>query len=247
MFKYTSVAALAVMTHTVSVWAVTVPFIEEFEAGPSDWFDSAGLSPLNWSAAGGPDGGAHALTTFNLATLADGDTPALFRAQDEFDSSGGAFEGDWISGGVAEFRAFVRHDAPFPQSFFVRFSSPINFPGAIAVQFVPVFSDTWTEIVIDIDPENPQLVSFEGSDFVTVFSNIGHVQVGITVGEGQGGFPVDITFDLDKVAIGDCTANDSCEPAAVPTASHWAATSLTLILLTAGTLRCGRYGRRTLT
>ena len=129
------------------------------------------------------------------------DTPVVFRAQDEFGSSGNAFVGNYLAEGVTTFTAFVRHDASFPINFFARFSSPFNFPGAVGVTFVPALPNVWTEITIDIQPGNPQFVTFEGSDFNTIFSNIGHVQIGPFVDMVAAGQDVDITFDLDMPSI----------------------------------------------
>ncbi len=199
--------ALCGLVVTCAASGATVPFVEEFNAGPSDWFDAGGGALVDWSNSGGPDGSPHVFTTLSLAGATSGDTPTLFRGQDRFSSSGGAFEGNWIAEGVEELRFFVRHDAPFPLTFFARCSGPANFPGAIAVNFVPVFPNTWTEVVIAIDSANPQFVSFEGTSFPAVFSNVGHVQVGVSVADGQGGFPFPITVDLDKVAITDCAAD----------------------------------------
>lgn len=247
-------------------YGLVVPFTEDFTSDSADWRDAAS-TPLTWVSSGGPDGGAYATTTFSLAASSDGDTPVLFRAQDKFGSSGGAFEGDWISGGVLQFRAFVRHNAPFPLTFFTRFSGPANFPGAVGVHFVPVFGETWTEIVFDINPSSPQFISFEGSDFNTVFSNIGHLQIGVSVGDGQGGFPVPIQFDIDKVTVAnclpdcagrvcgddgcggscgtcaegeECTPDGACVTAPIPTVSEWGLVTLALLLLVGAKLMFSR-------
>jgi hypothetical protein len=220
---------LAFAVGSTAAFAATVPFVEEFAADASNWYDGGGAAVVDWSPAGGPDGSSHVLTTVNIVAAAPGDTPTLYRAQDEFGSSGGAFEGNYIAEGVVEFRAHVRHDAPFPLTFFTRFSGPANFPGAIAVNFVPVFPNQWTEIVIAIDPANPQFISFEGADFNAVFSNVGHVQVGVSVAEGQAGFPFDINVDLDKATI---TGGQ-----AVPAVSTWGLIVLALGLAVAAKLR----------
>ena len=196
-----ALSALAVLVPFAVVNASGIQFTEEFTDGSSGWFDAAGSAALSWEASGGPDGSSFSFTGFNFVGSAPDDTTVLFRAQDEFDSSGGAFEGNWISDGVAEFSAVVRHDAGIPLTFFTRFASPFNFPGAIAIEFAPVPSDSWTLISFAIEPDSPQFVSFEGTDFETVFRNIGHVQIGVSVPEGLAGVDQQFTFSIDKPTI----------------------------------------------
>lgn len=159
------------------------------------------MSPLNWVAVGGADGAGYASTSFSFAASVAGDTPVIIRAHDEFGSSGGAFEGNYIAEGVTELTAFVRHDAVAPINFFVRFTGPGNFPGAVAVNFVPVLPNQWTPISIQIDAANPQFVTFENSDFNTIFSDIGHIQVGPSVPAALAGSGAVVTFDIDSVSI----------------------------------------------
>ncbi len=193
--------------------AAEVPFVEDFTSNSANWYNNPGNAPVQWSDSDGPDGGAHAYTTFNFVNSREGDIPTFFRAQDEFNSSDGAFEGNWIDDGVEVFTAYVRHDAPAPATFFVRFSQPANFPGGIAIVFQPVPPNVWTQLEIPIRADNPQFVTFEGSDFQTVFSNIGHVQVGVQVTQGLAGINGEFVFDLDKAAIdgeggGGCTGRE---------------------------------------
>jgi hypothetical protein len=192
-------AIVGLLLCSTSVQATTLPFTEEFTDDVADWADNTGLD-LTHVGSGGPDGGAYASTTFVLENRG-GESVILFRGQDELGSSNGAFEGNWITEGVAQFSAFVRHDAPQPLNFLTRFSGPGNFPGAVAVSFAPVPPDTWTLIEFDIRPDNPEFVTFEGTNFNTVFSNIGHVQVGISVPESLDSVSTPFTFDLDKSSI----------------------------------------------
>jgi len=182
---------------------VIVPFTENFSANNANWFDQTGMAPVDWIAGGGPGGGgdAYVSTSFDFATANAGDPFALFRAQDEFNSSGGAFVGDWIAAGVTEFSMWVRHDAPVDIVFFTRFAGAANFPGANAIQFTPVAANTWTLITFAIAPDNPQFI-FEGpaSTFSSVFSAVGHIQVGINTPEGLAGGGT-VIFDLDAVSI----------------------------------------------
>ena len=179
--------------------AATVPFTETFSADAANWRDTTGTSPLDWSAAGGPNGGAFTQTAFSFANSAANDTPILFRAQDEFGSSGGAFVGNWVTDGVTGFAASVRQDTGVPLNFFVRFASPANFPGANNVFFVPVPSGTWTDIFAPLPNAN---LIYEGPlTYNQVFSNVGHVQIGVAVPGSLAGSQADFQFGLDNVSI----------------------------------------------
>ncbi len=181
--------------------SATIPFTEGFDADASNWYDAGSTGPLSWVPAGGPDGSAYASGSFNFAPFIAGDTLSAARAQDEFGSSGGAFEGNYIVEGVLSLSVFVRHDAPVPLNVFSRLSGPANFPGAIAIAFVPVLPNTWTEIVFDLTVSSPHLVSFEGSSYAAVFSNVGHVQFGVEVPALLAGSDVDYDFQIDGVSL----------------------------------------------
>jgi hypothetical protein len=181
------------------VRAATVPFTETFNAGSANWFDSPGTTPLAWNVFGGPDGSPFASTPFNFVNSAANDTPVLFRAQDEFASSGGAFVGDWVTGGVTVFNASVRQNSGVPLNFFVRFASPNNFPGADNVFPISVPSGTWTSLSAALP--NPGLI-FEGPfSYGQVFGNVGHVQIGVSVPQGLAGVDNSFSFDVDNVGI----------------------------------------------
>lgn len=196
--------------------ALTFPFTESFSQNSANWFNGAAIAPVDWSLVGGVDGG-FAATTFNFAQSSSAATPVLFRAQDEFNSSGNALVGDWVAGGVDELSLFVLHDAPSPLNYFVRFATPANFPGAASVFVIPVAPNSWTQLSLPLPDAG---MTFEGPfTFNQVFSNIGHVQVGVSA-QGVAGLDQAIHFGLDKVSIVP-------EPA-------------TLMLLAGGALLCGR-------
>jgi hypothetical protein len=182
--------------------AAVVPFTEEFTSNVANWADNTAMNLLNHVASGGPDAEAYASMNRSLMGLG-GTSSVLFRAQDEFNSSGHAFEGNWIAQGVVRFSAFVRHNAPQPLSYFARFASPANFPGGTAVKFAPVLPNTWTQLTFDIRADNPEFVTFEGSNFNTVFSNIGHVQLGVSAPAALNEDPTAFTFDIDKASIAE--------------------------------------------
>jgi hypothetical protein len=177
--------------------AAAVPFTEDFTTTVSNWADNSALNLLNHVPSGGPDGGSYASASTALA----GSSMVLFRAQDEFNSSGHALEGNWIADGVGEFSAFVRHNAPVPLNYFARFSGPGNFPGGTAVKFAPVMPGAWTQLEISISPNNSEFVTFEGTSFATVFSDVGHVQLGVNVPAALAGNMTQYTFDIDKASI----------------------------------------------
>lgn len=194
-------AAAAALACASIASASLVGATETFDAGSANWTNAAGTAFLDWFPGGGPDGSAYASGTFNFAGSNAGDTPVLLRAEAPAGASAGAFFGDYITAGVTELRFSVRHDGPVPMTFFTRFATAGNFPGATAIVFAPVFSNTWTELSIAIDPANPAFVTFEGSDFSTIFSNIGRLQFGVSVDAGLAGFDQPVRFDIDNVRL----------------------------------------------
>lgn len=198
--------AFAAVTLLAAPGFAIVPFTEDFVSDVANWNDNFGISAspslLTYVASGGPDGSSYASTEIAFdSAIAFGGSATLFRGQDEFGSSGGAFEGNWITEGVSEVTAFVRHNVPQPLSFFMRASNPANTPGATLVNFAPVPANVWTEISFGIFPGNPQIVSLGGSDYNTIFSNIGHVQFGVSVNPALEADPMAYTLDLDQVSI----------------------------------------------
>ena len=185
MFRHISRAGLVSVLSLAAVSptnAAIVPFTEQFSSGPSNWHDASGAAPVDWVSAGGPDGSSYVSTTFNFMNQTPGleipnNAVNLFRAQDEFNSSNHAFEGNWINDGVAEFSFWVRHNGSASLNVFARFSPPTNFPGWAAVEFTPVAPNTWTQVSFNIAFGNPELF-YEGppptqTQFNQVFSNIG--------------------------------------------------------------------------
>src|SRR5687767_4199334 len=97
LFSHFLISALVAAPPIVPAAAGTiVPFTENFSSDAANWYDSGATAPVDWLAAGGPDGSSHVSTTFNFVDQTPGlpfpnNAVNLFRAQDEFDSSGGAF------------------------------------------------------------------------------------------------------------------------------------------------------------
>lgn len=195
-----TLVTLASMITAGSTLAAVVPFTETFSADSANW-RNATSGALTWSASGGDGGTAYVSGPFNFISNVANDTPVILRGQSNFNSSGGALFGNWIADGVTGFSIAVRHNAQQPLTFFSRFASPAAFPGAVAVNFVPVMPNTWTTLNFPINAANPQFISFEGADFNTVFSNVGRVQVGVSVPANMAGVDQVFTFDLDTVSL----------------------------------------------
>ncbi len=198
---FAATCSLIVLLAASNASATTVPFVEDFPTDSASWRNFNGSADIDWSATGGPDGGSHAFDSFNFVNSLEDDTPALLRAQDDFGSSSGGFVGDWLTSGVDEFSVMVKHDAPEPLFFFARFASPFNFPAAVGLEFAPVPSGVWTELTFALSELSPQLIYEGPSTFASVFSNIGNIQMGVTVPAAMAGVDADITFSVDKAAI----------------------------------------------
>lgn len=172
------------------------PFTEGFSASSSSWYNADASAPVGWA------GGGYATTSFNMLNSAPDATPAFFRAQDEFNSSGNAFAGNYIADGITQLTYQVRHNAPTPLSFFARIAGPGNFPAVAALEFAPVLPNTWTTITVNITNPNPSFI-YEGppSTYASVFSNVGHIQIGAIVPGSIAGQDLAVNFDLDNVSI----------------------------------------------
>jgi hypothetical protein len=180
--------------------ALTFPFTENFASSDANWKDNASL-PLSYVATGGADGGGYVSTDFSFDGLAAG--PTLFRGQGNFDSSGDAFVGNWLTAGVGEVRAYVRHDAPVAIDYFVRIATANNFPGlAIELsQSVPA-GDAWTLLKFNTSASNP-LLTVEGPPnfYASAMGAVGNVQFGVSLPESLTMDATAYTFDLDGVSI----------------------------------------------
>lgn len=198
---------LSVAVMAVSVWSITgvqasvVPFTEDFAADNAAWKDAAGAD-LAFVASGGPDSSGFVTSAFSFASANANDPLTLIRGQDNYDSSSDAFVGNWISEGVTQFSAWVRHNAPAPLPMFARFATPVNFPGAAGIQFAPVLPNTWTLLTIEISPTSPQIVyEGPGATYNSVFGNVGNIQIGVSVPDALAGFTQVLTIDVDQPTI----------------------------------------------
>jgi len=177
------------------------PFTETFEGGAANWRNANGTTELDWFASGGPDGSAYASGVLNLSGASGFFPPTFMRAQENFDSSGGAFVGNWIAAGVVGFAFDIRHDLPEPITITTRFATPDNNPGASTESPFMVMPNTWTRITLDLTPDSPDIISFGSGDYQMVFEDIGRIQFGLNVPASLAGQNIDGRFDIDNAGV----------------------------------------------
>ena len=194
-------AAVSAISHTAFA---TLPYTENFTTDAANWRDGAGAASATWVASGGPDGGSYVTTTANAFALEDNDPVVLFRGQDGFNSSADAFIGNWISSGISGFSFWIKHDAPQPLDFFVRFATAGNFPGTAADKGALIAPGAWTQISYEISPAHINEYLFpEGppSFYNSTFGNLGNIQIGYSVPAGFGAVNQAFNFSLDQPSI----------------------------------------------
>jgi len=190
--------ALGVLASTTFGGIGSLPVTESFDTGAENWRTVDGVTDADWFATGGADGGGYISTTVDVPEFIPPFGVLGFRGQDEYNSSNNAFVGDWLAAGVTQFSFSVRHDALAPLQFFARIAAPDNTNGAVLLDFGVVTSGEWTELTFDISAFNPGIV-FEGSDFNTTFSNVGHIQIGAVPDDALAN--TSFTFDIDEISI----------------------------------------------
>lgn len=195
-----AIGALAALAVSVGASATTNPFTETFNSDAAGWRDAGGGNLAGWIGSGGPDGSGF-ITQGTNVNNASFDFVVALRAQGSLGSSGGAFVGNWITDGVTSFSFAVRHNAPEPLTIGARFAGAANFPGAVAINFAPVTPNVWTTVTFAISALSPQFVTFEGSDFASVFSSVSNVQLAYAVPASLAGTGTQIEFDADNVSV----------------------------------------------
>ncbi len=197
-----AVGAVTSLVCSTGADAAITDFYETVASGAQDWRNSNGAAILNWTASGGPDGGAYVTGVFNLsATSAGGFPPTVIRAQSNFGSSGGGYVGNWIAAGVTGVSFQFRHDLSEAITVTGRFATPVNNPGASVVSSITVAPNTWTLVSFDLREGSPDFVSLGGGTYAGIFSNIGNMQLGFTVPAPLAGQDIDASFDLTNFAV----------------------------------------------
>jgi hypothetical protein len=188
-----------------SASAGTFEYKEDFKNGANDW-----VTYMTSGGRAGGDGKYIRVTRNIVTTPADPNGSGLIEFRCEvapsqaptLNCSKGIFAGNYINMPTLQLRYWFRHSSTRVGGLqpYVRIPTPANTPGASAVYLAAIPANTWTEIVVNItagsfDP------TFGGSDYNTIFSNVGRLQPGIF-------FPVGVTYsesnvnlDIDDVRI----------------------------------------------
>ncbi len=190
---------LALFTATPRATALIVPFTEDFTSGASNWLNGSSAAPT-WSATGGVDDGGY--ISAPGAISAGGFGTIVFRGNAAVDASGDAFVGNWLTGGVSTFSAFVRHDAPVALNFYARLDAGSG-RAASSVDFsVPVGS--WYQLNIPITEASFQSYGAAGTGtaaFNSVFSSILNVQFALSSTQDPSTAGQTYDVSLDRVGI----------------------------------------------
>jgi hypothetical protein len=203
--RIAAISALAIPV--IALAGTTVPFTEDFEDGASNWV-TGGFGPPTEFTSGGVGDSAYISAQTGFEFSDPGGFNVVFRGNTGFfpgtDASDGAFIGNWITDGVTNLSFSIRHNITEPVTVFARIAANTGggpFPGAVAVAFQPVVAGEWTTVSIDISAGNPAFVSFEGSDFESILSNVGFLQIGVAAPDALAGTPGVFDIDLDNVSI----------------------------------------------
>ncbi len=178
--------------------ALVAPYTETFSSAAANWSSGSVFTPLDYVGSGGPDGSGYGSRAVSFANNTIADTPLLFRCQSNFGSSGNAFFGNWITGGVTEFTFSVRHNAPVAIDFFGRFATGAT-PGGVALTSSAVQPNTWTTFTVPIT-NSSFIYEGPGVDF-SIFNNINRIQVGVLMNNDIVGAAGPFSFDIDNVRI----------------------------------------------
>ena len=188
----------ALLMATTRTEALIVPFSEDFTGGASNWLNGASAAPA-WNATGGVDGGGYisapgAISVGGFGTI-------VFRGNAAADASGDAFVGNWLSGGVSTFSAYVSHDAPVALNFYARLDAGSGRAGS-SIDF-SVAPGGWFQLNIPIAESSFQSYGAAGSGtaaFNTVFSSISNVQIALSSTQNPSTAGQTYNVSLDRVA-----------------------------------------------
>ena len=115
------------------------------------------------------------------------------------------FQGDWVGQEVITLSYWFRHDAAIALQPYIRIPTGApngNNPAASAIYNQLVLPNVWTEVVLQIDPNNPEFdAAFGGAGFESIFSSVSRLQPGVFFEFGEVYSELGVTFDIDNVRL----------------------------------------------
>ncbi|MFT4591406.1 MAG: hypothetical protein ACI80M_000721 [Gammaproteobacteria bacterium] len=185
-----------------SAHATTIAF-EDFESGSNGWLDRGSTAPTS-NATGGHDGGAYISFVGDIATntAAFGTALVEFRCQTAACNNNNTFNGDWIAQDVTTLSYWFKHSSDSDLQAYIRLA-PISGVGggaASAITLGEIASNTWTQIVVNIDPSQFD-PSFGGGNYANIMSNMYKIQPGIFFPFGESYTETGVIFALDDVRL----------------------------------------------
>jgi hypothetical protein len=187
-------AALSLNSFTAGR-ALVVPFTEDFTSGASNWLNGSSAAPT-WSATGGVSDGGYISAPGAISGTGFG--TIVFRGNAAADASGDAFVGNWLTGGVTTFSAYVKHDALVPLNFYARLDAGSGRAGSSVDFSVPVGS--WFQLNVPIVDAPTSFQSYGAGTFSTVFSSILNVQIALSTIQDPSTAGQTYNVSLDQVA-----------------------------------------------
>jgi hypothetical protein len=180
---------------TANAYSLTNPFTESFSSNNAGWLTGTS-SNAPWSSTGGVDGGGYITSSALMTTSGFG--AALFRGNATSDASGDAFVGDWLTGGVTLFTAFIKHDAGVNLDIFARLDAGAGSAASTVHYSVP--TGQWFQISTPIVDSPTSFQSYGAAGpggFSNVFANIQNVQFFAATNSPAGTY----NFSLDQVSV----------------------------------------------
>ena len=187
---------VALIVASTSAKALVVPFTEDFSTGASNWLNGSSAAPA-WSATGGVDDGGYVSASSTVINTGFG--AIVFRGNASVDASSDAFVGNWITGGVSTFSAYVYHDAPVALNFYARLDAGAGRAGSSVDFTVP--RATWFQLSVPITDASSSFQSYGAGTFATVFNNIQNVQIAMSTNQAPAVLGQTYNIGLDKVSV----------------------------------------------
>jgi len=191
----------AITLSASSALAGVVPVIETFETGDSNWLQGSFAAPT-YVPTGALDGSAYISSTADLNSAGPFGL-SVFRGEDNFDSSGDAFVGNYLAGGINQISFDFRHNADIDLNVALRVAGSNNFPGMGIELPSFVAGGEWVTLTYDLNFDNP-LLTLEGPPtfdfYASVMEAVGNLQVSVERPDGLV-TPLVVDFDLDNVRL----------------------------------------------